>query len=53
MKLTEMIHQTVVAFEPKRHPVYALIALAMFLAALVALAYFGSTGTGALIKGMA
>lgn len=38
MKLTQMIHDTVVAFEPRRNPVPALVALAMCLLALVALA---------------
>ncbi|MFG6284725.1 hypothetical protein [Sphingomonas sp. S6] len=37
MKLTEMIHQTTLAFRPAQHPVFALLALAMMLIALIAI----------------
>ncbi len=50
MKLTQMIYSTVVAFEPKRHPFYALVALAMLLAALIALAYLGGTGVAGAVR---
>lgn len=52
MKLTQMIYSTVVAFEPKRHPGYALVALAMLLTALILLAYIGGTGVAAALKGI-
>jgi len=50
MKLTQMIYSTVIAFEPKRHPCYALVALAMLLTALIALAYLGGTGVAGAIR---
>ncbi len=50
MKITQMIHDTVVAFKPDRHPIYALIALAFLLMAFVALAYFGGAGAANMIK---
>lgn len=50
MKLTEMIHRTVLAFEPKRHPVYALTALAMMLITLVALAYLSGSSVASLLR---
>jgi hypothetical protein len=52
MKLTEMIHQTVVAFKPEKHPFYALIALAMMLLAIVALVYFGGSGASGAVSGI-
>lgn len=52
MKITEMIYRTVLAFDPKRHPWFALAALAMLLTAFVALCYFGGVGAGALIKAL-
>ncbi|WP_156359337.1 hypothetical protein [Sphingomonas sp. Leaf242] len=53
MKLTQMMHDMVVAFEPQRNPRPALIALAMCLTCLVViagLAYLGGTGLAALAK---
>lgn len=50
MKITQMIHDTVVAFKPDRHPIYALIALALLLTALVALACLGGVGAGNMLK---
>lgn len=50
MKLTQMIHDTVVAFEPKRNPGYALIALAMLLSAFILLAYLGGSGVAGAIQ---
>ena len=52
MKLTEMIYSTVVAFEPKRQPWFALAALAMLLMAFVAVCYAGGVGAGALVKAL-
>lgn len=43
MKITEMVYSTVVAFDPKRQPWKALIALLLFLIALVSLAYIGGS----------
>lgn len=53
MKITQMIHDTVVAFEPKRHPGPALVALGMCLLAMVAiagLAYLCGAGAAVFIK---
>ena len=53
MKITQMIHDTVVAFKPDRHPIYALVALALLLTALVALgavACLGGVGAGNMLK---
>lgn len=53
MKITQMIHDTVVAFKPDRHPIYALLALALLLMALVALgalACLGGAGAGNMLK---
>jgi hypothetical protein len=44
MKITRMIHKTVVAFKPDRHPIYALLALAIMMSAMVALVVFGGVG---------
>ena len=44
MKLTEMIHRTTLAFRPAQHPIYALIALAMMLTALVVMIYISGAG---------
>ncbi|KHA64484.1 hypothetical protein NI18_08865 [Sphingomonas sp. Ant20] len=44
MKITRMIHDTVVAFKPDRHPIYALVALTIMMSALVALVVFGGVG---------
>lgn len=46
MKITKMIHDTVVAFKPERHPVYALIALSILMSAFVVLVVFGGVGAG-------
>lgn len=54
MKLYEMIHSTVVAFEPRKQPWFALAALTLLLIAMVtvivAFAYLGNASTSALIK---
>lgn len=52
MTCTEMIHATIVAFEPKRHPWFALAALAMLLTAFVALCYLLRSSAGELIKAL-
>lgn len=44
MKITQMIHDTVVAFKPDRHPIYALLALTIMMSAVVALVVFGGVG---------
>jgi hypothetical protein len=51
MKITQMIHDTVV--KPDRHPIYALMALALLLMAFVALgalACLGGAGAANMLK---
>ena len=50
MKITQMIHDTVVAFVPERHPIYALIALTIMMSAFVALVVFGGVGASVATK---
>lgn len=50
MKMTEMIHKIVLAFGPREHPVYALMALAFMLATVVAIVAIIGLGAGETAK---